>query len=387
MAGVSHDLKISALGTTVRLDMSAVDESDREALRRAWADALQTDVDAPDGSVQVLQGGRETERLLASTSQRVTLAALGARRGELWMLHAGGVADEQGRVVVVIGPSGRGKTTAVRALGRRYGYVSDETIAIDAEGRVHPYRKPLSVIEAAGEVKAQHAPSALGLGALPAPPLRVAGLVLLDRRPEAPDEAIVEVCDLGEVIAELVEQSSYLAELPHALQTIAAHAESVGGIRRVVYREAESLADALAPLFRDPRSSTEHESARRPQGVGVQGEPVGDREPGGWHRAESLDALVLHDPPRVVLMQPTPAGGATLRVLSGIGPTLWAAAGGASVHDLTQIVVAAHGDPGADEAAVAVAAALAELEAQGVLIERRGVSFGVVEPQSHPGVE
>lgn len=383
MAGVSHNLDISALGATVCLDMSAVEESDREALRRAWADAVQPDIGATDGLVQVLPGGQETERLLASTSQRVTLAALGARRGELWMLHAGGVADEQGRVIVVIGPSGRGKTTAVRALGRRYGYVSDETIAIDVNGRVHPYRKPLSIIEAVGGVKAQHAPSALGLGALPAPPLRVAGLVLLDRRPEAPDEAIIEVCDLGEVIAELVEQSSYLADLPHALQTIAAHAESVGGIRRVVYREAESLAEALAPLFRDPLSSTEHAKAPGTHGIEAQDESVGD----GWHRAEALDALVLHDPPRVVLMQPTPAGGATLRVLSGIGPALWAAAEGASAHDLTRIVVAAHGDPGADEATVAVAAALAELEAQGVLIERRGVSFGVAEPQSHPGVE
>ena len=103
--------------------------------------------------------------MLSSLSQQVTLAAIEAARGRAWMLHAAGIATPDGPVVVLVGPSGRGKTTASRALGAVYGYVSDETVAIDEDGRVWPYRKPLSVIEDFAAPKTQLAPSALGLAA------------------------------------------------------------------------------------------------------------------------------------------------------------------------------------------------------------------------------
>jgi hypothetical protein len=60
-------------------------------------------------------------------------------------IHAGVVA-RGGRAVVLPGPSLSGKTTLVAALVRNgAAYFSDEFAVLDAEGRVHPYPKPLSL--------------------------------------------------------------------------------------------------------------------------------------------------------------------------------------------------------------------------------------------------
>ena len=133
----------------------------------------------------VVQCAASRAHMLSGLSQQVTLAAIEAARGRAWMLHAAGIATPDGAVVVLVGPSGRGKTTASRALGTVYGYVSDETVAIDDDGRVWPYRKPLSVIEDSGARRRQLAPSALGLQPLPDAELRVAAVVLLDRDPSS----------------------------------------------------------------------------------------------------------------------------------------------------------------------------------------------------------
>ena len=154
-------------------------------MRVAWADAL---ADAAAEPVEtVTPYGSERVHMLSGLSQQVTLAAIEAARGRAWMLHAAGIATPDGQVVVLVGPSGRGKTTASRALGAVYGYVSDETIAIDDDGRVWPYRKPLSVIEDPAAPKTQLPPSALGLQPLPDAELRVAAVVLLDRDPSHPE--------------------------------------------------------------------------------------------------------------------------------------------------------------------------------------------------------
>ena len=325
-----------------------------------------------------ISGGQEIEHLLSTASQKVTRAALKARRGELWMLHAGAVADEQGRVVVVIGPSGRGKTTATRTLAQRYAYVSDETVAIDSDGIVHPYRKPLSIIEDEQRVKAQRPPSELGLGALPAVPLRLAALVLLDRRPDGPDEAVIEDCNVGDVLDEVVQQTSHFADLPHPLRTLAAHAEAVGGFRRAIYREAEALADAFAPLFRDPATNViaeEHVALAPPSRSGAAE---------GWQRTPYLDALALTDPSRIAIVQSGEAGG-LLRIIDGIGPVLWQHADGRPLAELVSAVVAAHGEPGSDDAAQLVDAAIAELAEQGLLTSAAETGFDPTETRYQAG--
>jgi protein-tyrosine-phosphatase len=174
-------------------------------------------------------------------SSTVTVRAIDARAGTLVMLHAAGISTEDGRVVGFVAPSGTGKTTLARTLGRHYGYVTDETLAIQFDGTVLAYPKPLSVItNRVARLKEQQPAHDLGLQ--PAPDrLRLARVILLDRRPDAPAFPELQPVTLLRGMAELAEQTSYLPHLPDRLETLADLIESVGGIWRLSYRESEDL--------------------------------------------------------------------------------------------------------------------------------------------------
>ena len=106
---------------------------------RAWWRRCRNE---PVGYSQSARHRDHWDRCCASLSIDVTLAALAQRAGELLLLHAAGLAaPDGGGVVVLVGPSGRGKTTAARVLGRHFRYVSDESIGIDTDGTVLPYRR------------------------------------------------------------------------------------------------------------------------------------------------------------------------------------------------------------------------------------------------------
>ena len=235
---MSHTLLVSAVGTTIGIDLSALDEGDAAAVRAAWADASVT---AGEPVTTVIPSTGDRASMLMRLSQQVTLAAIDAGRRELWMLHAAGVATDAGDVVVFVGPSGRGKTTASRALGQSFGYLSDETIGIELDGRVRVYRKPLSIIEHPVQPKVERAPSSIGLLPIPDAELRVRAIVLLDRQPGHDGPPVLADVDLGDALAELVLQTSYLPDLEAPLRFIAAVAAAVGGIRSVTYREAVDL--------------------------------------------------------------------------------------------------------------------------------------------------
>ena len=62
-------------------------------------------------------------------------------------LHAGAVAAA-GRAVALVGPMGAGKSTLAAGLVvRGFEYLTDEVVAVDADGRVRPYAKPCSLGE------------------------------------------------------------------------------------------------------------------------------------------------------------------------------------------------------------------------------------------------
>lgn len=352
-------LVVNALGCAVQIETQGLSpEADAET-RRVWAGAVASPGDPlPVCHLTMPVPGGPLDGALSTLSQRVTRAAIEARRGQLWMLHAAGISDADGRVIALIGPSGQGKTTAARVLSTHYGYVSDETVGIGEDGCVLPYRKPLSVIEGSVHVKVQRSPEELGLLPLPPVPLRLAALVLLDRRPDGPAEPALERCDLGEVLLELVAQTSHIGELPAPLRTIAAHASSVGGILRVVYREADTLHAALAPLFREPHSTLPDEPAGRARRV-----PEGP----GLYRRTYLDALPLDQAGQMALLQPEPDGGSILRLVAGIGPALWEAADGSSLAELVSAAKDAYGAPEGIDVHAAVESAVAELTRQCVL--------------------
>jgi len=77
-------------------------------------------------------------------------------------VHAGVVAVD-GRALVLPGPSFSGKTTLVAALVRAGAtYLSDEFAVLDADGRVHPYPKPLSIRRHGGWAQTDVPAAALG---------------------------------------------------------------------------------------------------------------------------------------------------------------------------------------------------------------------------------
>jgi hypothetical protein len=172
------------------------------------------------------------------TTQDVTRSLIGARAGELLMFHAGAVSHPRtGRSVVYVAPGGTGKTTLSLLLGRRLGYVTDETVGIDSSGVIHAYPKPLSVrrVDDPG-LKDELSPDALDL--LPSHPSPYVGsLVLLERRPEHRSSRLEELPFMDAVFA-LAGQSSSLHVLDRPLTRLASLIDHVGPVLRLSYADA-----------------------------------------------------------------------------------------------------------------------------------------------------
>ncbi|MDF2045183.1 PqqD family peptide modification chaperone [Microbacterium sp. Kw_RZR3] len=349
---------VDALGVTVRIDVSSFSPTDRDLLAGGWSGARSSRGAAP-ASVVRCRADLPLDAAAADLTTRVTLAALSARRGELWMVHAGAVADERGRVVLFSGRSGMGKTTLMSRLAREFAYVTDESVGVTADGTVLPYRKPLSVIVGAG-AKHQLPPGSLGLRDLPSTPLRLHAIVVLDRDEDAP-VAGLEPLDMTDAIAAIAPQCSYLSELDAPLATLLGHIESVGGPLRLRYREAE---DAL-PLIRDLLASPPRDAISTLERTAI----VPASAAQGYARTPALDAITLADG-RLAVLRRSGEGGSSVHVLDGIGPTLWRLASGVTLDDLVAAAVRAHGNPADGDARSAVRTTLDELRAEG-LIEYR----------------
>ncbi len=185
-------------------------------------------------------------RMMHWLSSKLTVAAISAHFGELWMLHACAVAEPTtGATAVLVAASGTGKTTAAVALGRHFGYVTDETAAIRLDGTLLPYPKPLSVLVDGQGPKQQQSPSDLGLLAAPAAPW-LAAVALLDR--DGSPSPKVDAVRTVEALPALAEQTSALQRHERPLHMVAEHLHRTGGLRRISYREAEDLVPVVAKL-------------------------------------------------------------------------------------------------------------------------------------------
>lgn len=89
-----------------------------------------------------MPGPQQTDAAIGAA----TLAFIEAERGQL-LLHSGGVATSDGRVVVVHGQSGSGKTTLTTTLvAQGLAYLTDETVCLDPDTlQIQSFPKPLTV--------------------------------------------------------------------------------------------------------------------------------------------------------------------------------------------------------------------------------------------------
>lgn len=308
-------------------------------------------------------------QFLETASQVVTGVAIEDGRGELLMLHAGGVAGPDGRVVVLVGPSGRGKTTATRTLARDLGYVSDETVAVTRDLAVLPHPKPLSlIVDGGGGIKRQAGPDELGLAPLPDAPLRLHRVVVLDRDPDHAGPALIEPVDAVDVLADLVGQVSYLPDLERPLHRLLGTLAAAGGLRRAAYAEAADLLPLVRDLLaEEPAPPTGALDVPAPLVGPVPADTAADR----WTPGDLVD--VVDDGDRAYVLS-----GGYVRVLEGIAPAVLAGVlAGEEDEALVARVVAVHGhppadpdDPGAPTAETLVTSVLVALANAGIV--RRG---------------
>lgn len=389
-------IRINALGAALNVvcDDSVPPQAVQD-LREAWGDLIggpRTRIDdlpiaiapGPRRGAQVT--GVDAADLLSKTTTVITQRGISRRRGTHLLFHASGIALPDGRVIAFVGHSGQGKTTLARTLGEHLGYVTDETVAVDATddsfGAVEPYRKPLS-IGTTDAPKVQRSPSSLGLRQLPAVPLRLGMLVLIERDTDGPATPTIERVDTIEAIAALAPHLSYLTHLPAPLAALTRLVHETGVVR-LRYREAASVVDAVPGLasFAAASASASEESSRWVSGRTDRGpEPVDANETSAsvteprvgnrstrwavaadveWVAAEG-SVVTLHDK--------------DVRVLGGVGPAIWGRlvegqpADGVDLHDLVDAAIERFGDPGRDLARSLVESALRDLAESGLVVE------------------
>jgi hypothetical protein len=252
---VTRTVPLGVLGATVEVRLRGPRAELAAARLAALWHLCPADPAAPvAGTVEVDVGDAvdDLEDLLQVVTIRVTEAGVDAAAGSLLMLHAACLADARsGTAVAFVAPGGTGKTTLVRTLGPGRRYVTDETTAVAADGRVVPYPKPLSLRRSAhSELKTETAPGDLGLRA-PDEPVRLGAVCLLDRREDhrgAPTSWSPGTLD---AVAALVPHTSHLVDLDQPLRRLAALLEAGGGLRVLTYRDASSLEPVLAGLLRE----------------------------------------------------------------------------------------------------------------------------------------
>lgn len=357
---------IRALDCLLRVEFakSASPES-MAAAREQWRDLVVADdapayrtltvgapgPDLPDG---LFVPDRPAEGLGAVLASRATVTAIEQLRGRAILLHAAAIALDDGRVVGFVGPSGRGKTTAVSELAKTYRYVTDETLAVLADGTVLPYPKPLLIGPKTAPKQAVPA-SGRGLRAVGDGPLRLAALVLLDRREGVPTPVVSKV-GIVEALIGLARESSHLTGLDEPLARLIEQISATGGVRRIAYTEAVTLAGAigeiLATIGDEPIAFS---TARQPPGSD------GDR-PAGTYRATPHDDAVAVADHLVVLHD------GVITAIGGLAEVLWSAADDATAAELLAAALdgAPEPPPGVDPGA-AVRDALQALVEAGLL--------------------
>ena len=150
-----------------------------------------------------------------------------------WLFVHAGVVGWNGKAVVIPGRTFSGKSSLVAALVRAGAtYLSDEYAVFDAEGRVHPYAKPLSLRDEEGRPRGAFPIEALG-GQAATSPLPVG--MIVSARYEAGARWRPRPLSPGRAMLTLLENTVQVRTQPQAamqtLQKATLGAEAFGGKR------------------------------------------------------------------------------------------------------------------------------------------------------------
>jgi len=247
-----RELTLHALDSRVRVLFEDDDAALALAAERAWSRCRASRPFSAEAEPVTARSPGSPDRIpatLQGLTQQVTRALITAQTGRLLMFHAGAVSHPvTGRSLVFVARGGTGKTTLARALGARYGYLTDETVGVEpGTWRIHPYEKPLSL--RTGEPhKTEVSPDELGLVSAHDQP-RVARVILLRRPTDHATEPEVEELGLLDAVAALLPETSGLVRLDRPLHVVAELLEHTGPVLRVSYAEAEELLPLVAGLI------------------------------------------------------------------------------------------------------------------------------------------
>ncbi|MEO0024129.1 MAG: hypothetical protein RL196_570 [Actinomycetota bacterium] len=353
-----NELRVRALGSIFVIDTERFNSEDKARIRTIYSRCLAEPNLADDSAIRIVPkfdfelyqdvslGQTGVDVVLAEIVTGITLSALEHTDTELFLVHSAVLEGaNSGEAVAFVAPSGVGKTTLAATLGASFGYVSDETLAVNImSGQIVSYQKPLSQIVAGAPTKKQVGPDELGL-LKPSDSLRLGRVYYLDRRDDAPDEPHVAALPWQEAIELLVPQVSYLTRRKEPLKDLMTFIKWAGGIQKVAYNSSESLAyllDSVGQNESGSGSGSESESA-----VGV--------EISNIELPKKLDMFTLVVPGHAIADRPQDAllvdghlvvlALGQVVVLSDLASAIWFELfNGRSVHDLCELLIGDLGD-------------------------------------------
>lgn len=241
VAALDRRLRISVAGSGA--DAAA------EEFSRAWGQLLvDDDVDVDREltiDVEAADAGEPADAQVRA-SMLITLALIELNVGRGLLFHAAAATDSDGRALLLVGPSGAGKTTAVAHLARATSYLTDETALVDEEGAVAGYPKPLSLVDHGAQTL--RAASDLGLAVASPARARVERVLIVDRSCGTPGRMpVTSRLSIAEGIVAVVPQLSGLSAHPSPLVALARLSRRVGGFERLQYSDVHDIDPEAGP--------------------------------------------------------------------------------------------------------------------------------------------
>ena len=316
-----HTVMIRSLRAIIMV--SGLSASEASEVRRTWVRCLWTpstsspDDDMPDYAEIKRVPDMDWTLFHENLVSEITALGIASCRGEYFMFHAAALADPRnGNALVLVAPSGTGKTTATRLLGTNFAYITDETAAIADDLSMVGYPKPLSLFdESAVRPKHQHSPDELEL-LVTAGTARLTCLAVLDRvRDRDLDVAQAVELPLLEALKKLIPESSSLSQLPRGLAGLCRLIDSLGGAQVFRYSEAEQLVSLVTSKLERPKLPHDPKHADWYE-LPLERSEKPPLEAGLYRRALVDDALLIGESVAILKDQ-------EFTTMEGLGPVLW----------------------------------------------------------------